>query len=174
MITHGKISFTIRSNIVVKQISASLKYSIIHRFFPCRHWLYNCKVVDTPYCEYEYCNIDDTLVHHFIECVNLSTFWCTFNLWWNRISAESVIISQVMVLFGMIHDINSKLNYCILLVKKKLGKNTFDLFDFCYVKTSSLDMNFTTDYFVKEWSLLFSPFCILYSKVIYMRKTNSI
>ncbi len=62
----------------------SLQFKIVHRIIPCKKWLHDQKVINSPSCKmYKEEKVDD-ITHHFIECCGLNNFWNVFENWWNR------------------------------------------------------------------------------------------
>ena len=143
----------------------SVQYSIIHRFFPCNHWLHNVKVIDNPNCCQ--CNLDDTIHHYFVHCGNLKVFWHVFTRWWNRITKQNVQLSDDYIIFGFIANFmsNKQLNYCIMLAKKYIYNKkkckvfVLDFWEFLIFLKQKLKlkrlyhkMNFSLNIFDRMWS----------------------
>ena len=115
----------------------SLQYRLIHRIIPCNKWLFNIKIKDSSTCNF--CDKEDNLIHYFIQCKNVKTFWSCFYNWWNRIS--EIIIEDVHekhIIFGYPgnNDLVIVINYLIMLGKwfiyniKLYEKNDIDFFEY--------------------------------------------
>ena len=144
----------------------SLQYKIINRITSCRKWLFNQKVVDSPYCLLCTNNSVDDIIHHFIECSHLNNFWRSFEMWWNRTAGYKVKISNKHVIFGFYYDIVEfeNANYAIILAKWYIQKQTFmenrvDFYDFLTVLKHHLQIeryicvsNNKLHTFNKKWS----------------------
>ena len=120
----------------------SLQYKIINRIVPCRKWLYNQKVIESPYCKK--CNNDeiDDIIHHFIECNDVKNFWESLEKWWNRTADYKVKITNKHIIFGFYYS-NYEfecINYVVLIAKWYIQKQIYlecrvDLYDFlCTLK----------------------------------------
>jgi hypothetical protein len=113
----------------------TLHYKIIHRIFPCKKWLYNQKVINSPLCLL--CSDTDDIIHYFIGCKHSAKFWIQLENWWNRISNVKIICTPKHVIFGMYYDnaYFSAVNHVLLLAKCYLYKckrnqNAFCLYNF--------------------------------------------
>ena len=146
----------------------NFQYKIVHRIFPCQHWLYNCKVIDSPQCLR--CNDDDTLMHYFCQCGNLESFWNLFIKWWLRLTNNHILFNAMNILLGLyVSDCDCTiLNYCIILAKfyiyinKKTSRYNIQFSNFliylkqrltlkeCYAKQS-----FSVSAFKKKWSCIY-------------------
>ena len=62
----------------------SFQFRLLHRIITCNHWLFNAGIKGSPNCET--CNIDDTLIHFFIDCVHVENFWSNFRIWWSDVT----------------------------------------------------------------------------------------
>ena len=51
----------------------SLKFKIIHRYFPCNYTLHVWNIVEDSKCTY--CNVVDSLCHYIVECQLVKGFW---------------------------------------------------------------------------------------------------
>ena len=100
----------------------TFQYKVIHRVFPCNHWLYNCKVINSPCCTF--CNKDDNIIHYFTECGDLPAFWFSFGNWWNRIMNCVIDLNIYNIILGYNENLanNANLNYCVTLAKYYIWK----------------------------------------------------
>ena len=78
----------------------SLRYRILHRYFPTRRFLYSRSVIDDPFCDD--CGLVDSLYHYFFECHEVRSFW---NELIHKINAklsrgQQVTLTRLGVIFG--------------------------------------------------------------------------
>ena len=109
------------------------QYKVLHRIIPCRHWLYNLKVINTPNCNY--CGNDDTIVHFFFHCPVLKQFWTSYGKWWCKLMNRTEEINDSIVIFGVKIDCDEAItfNYCLTVAKYYIYINRLNdtkLFDF--------------------------------------------
>ena len=143
----------------------SLQYKLINRIVPCKKWLYNQKVVDSPYCPLCNNNTVDDIIHHFIDCAHLKHFWNSLEKWWNRIAGYEIKLTTKHILFGFYYDNIGfeDINYIILLAKWYIQRQVYwehrvDFYDFLVVLKSHLQIekyictcNNKSHVFTKKW-----------------------
>ena len=95
----------------------SFHYRIIHRIVPCKKWLFNQKVINSPNCLK--CNQIDDIIHYFVECREVKDFWKRLESWWNRTTGFDIVCTTKHILFGVYYDnvYYSHVNYVLLLAK---------------------------------------------------------
>ncbi len=115
----------------------SLQFKIMHRIIPCKKWLRDKKVINSPSCEM--CKEDD-MTHHFTECSGLNNLWNIFENWWNRTSTYQIQLSNKLIMFGIYYDdtFYKNVNYVILLAKWYIHRQVYlaqnvDFFNFLIV-----------------------------------------
>ncbi len=62
----------------------TFQYRIIQNIIRCNMWLHNIKVKNSPVCDYS--NNADDLLHFFIRCLKVATFWFYWFNWWETLS----------------------------------------------------------------------------------------
>ena len=143
----------------------SFQYKIIHRVISCRKWLYNQKVIPSPYCTLCNNNCIDTILHLLIECSSLNSFWKHIESWWNRVSQTQVQLTKKHIIFGIYYDLNyfSTINYVVLLAKWYIYTNIYlkhktELYGFLVLLKHRLEIekqisysNGKKDEFNKKW-----------------------
>ena len=148
----------------------TLQYKILHRIIPCQKWLFDQRVISSPYCARCSDNCIDTILHHFIECRGLDNFWKSLETWWNNTSTLKVQLSKKHILFGMYYDNLdfSTLNYVILLSKWYIYTHVYrerktDLHGFLVLLKHHLEMERQIQYcngkitqFNKKWNLIYN------------------
>ena len=146
----------------------SFQYRILHRIIQCNHWLHNLKVLISPLCQK--CNVDDTIIHYFIECDKLQNFWSSFANWWCRITANDINLTETMIIFGTtMQSRKSELfNFCLILAKKYISDNKSKvkdttLLDFLVILKNKLEEKQVyyqctnrSDEFTNKWGLLYN------------------
>ena len=123
----------------------SFQFKLIHRIITCGKKLHDLKIKENPFCQY--CDEVDDLRHFFLLCPNVSMFWRSLFLWWNRISEIRIALDLVdleeNILFGfqLKDEIFVCLNYCLLTAKyfiycqRLYGNNTIDFYEYlCKLK----------------------------------------
>ena len=147
----------------------SLQYKIVHRIIPCKKWLHDHKVINSPSCVMCKEGNVDNIIHHFIECSGLNNFWIVFENWWNRTAEYQIKLNNKHILFGIYHDskLFKNINYVILLAKWFIHKQVYlerkiDFFNFLPVLKSHLDTekyictwNGRLHIFIKQWSEIY-------------------
>ena len=95
----------------------SFQFKVIHRIIACKKWLYMQNILETDKCET--CNIEDNLIHFFVECRLVTTFWKMLENWWNRLAKNKVKITTKHIIFGFYYDKSyfCNINYVIILAK---------------------------------------------------------
>lgn len=102
----------------------SFQFRLIHRIITCNHWLFNAGIKGSPNCET--CNIDDTLIHFFIDCVHVENFWSNFRIWWSDVTLlPGINLSNKDLLLGITKSEKNflTLNYIIMLANKFIHDN---------------------------------------------------
>ena len=97
----------------------SFQFRLLHRIITCNHWLFNVGIKNSPNCET--CNVDDTLIHFFIDCVHVQTFWANFRIWWANITLLPGINLSIQDLLLGVNKLDQHfltLNYIIILANK--------------------------------------------------------
>ena len=78
----------------------SIQFRLLHGIITFNHWLFNEGIKNTPNCET--CNVDDTLIHFFIDCVHVQNFWANFKTWWANITLlPGINLSNQDLLLGV-------------------------------------------------------------------------
>jgi hypothetical protein len=111
----------------------SLQYRLINRIINCQQKLMQWKIINNSICKF--CNLEDTLIHFFLQCSNTKNLWYMILNWWNsldiiKIELFSHDLSECLLFGFPIKDpIFNLLNLICLNVKwyiyqqKALGKN---------------------------------------------------
>ena len=145
----------------------SLHYKIVHRIISCKKWLFNLKIVDSPYCDRCHDNVDD-IIHYFCNCIYVANFWNDIENWWNENADYMVKICKKHILFGIYYDINefAAINYIIILAKWYIHKQhqmerSITLHGFLRVLKDHLVIekhicttNNTLESFNKKWNII--------------------
>ena len=106
-----KLPFTISMDTSLQ----SFQYKLIHRFLAHNKLLYEMKIKSSPLCVL--CGNLDTIEHRFYFCEHISTYWKSFQIWWNRLNITYINISYQDVILGFHEENCESLSYCILLSK---------------------------------------------------------
>ena len=143
----------------------TFQYKIINRIIPCKKWLFDQNVIPSPYCTLCKDNCIDTILHHFIECSELRTFWRSLESWWNQSSNLKVQLTKKHIIFGIYYD-NLEfitVNYVILLAKWYIYTHVYherkvELYGFLVALKSHLEIekqvcyyNGKCEEFTKKW-----------------------
>jgi hypothetical protein len=145
----------------------TLAYKITHRIFPCKVWLCNLKVIPENICDY--CDENDSIVHHLITCSYVNPLWKYIERWWNSNFYPSLIFTQKYILFGFYHDKKEYevINYIILLAKhyiyiSKINKREIFPYNFMVslknrliLLESMLKKNNNSEKWKKDWQPVF-------------------
>ena len=96
----------------------SFQYKILNRIIACNHWLFNIRIKNSPNCDT--CKIDDSLLHFFIDCKEVKSFWNSFKQWWHRISNIPQNFSDETILLGSSNaaPIDKCFNFLLIQAKK--------------------------------------------------------
>ncbi len=124
----------------------SLQFKIVHRILPCKKWLNDQKVINSPSCEMCKEEKVDDMTHHFIEWSGLNNFWNVFENWWNRTATYLIQLSNKLIMFGIYYDNTffKNVNFVILLAKWYIDiqvylKRNINFFNFLIVLKNHLD-----------------------------------
>ncbi len=82
----------------------SLQFKIMHRIIPCKKWLLDQKVINSPSCEMCKEEKVDDMTRHFIECSGLNNFRNVFENWWKRIATYPIQLSGKLIMFGIYYE----------------------------------------------------------------------
>ena len=163
--------FTMAFSVVSEPKIQSFQYRLIHRIIPCNEWLYNIKVKDTNVCDY--CNAKDDILHYFLYCDKIHTFWVSLLRWWNRISDtiindESELAECILFGFPGNNDITNVLNYIIvqakyhIYIQRLCQNNNVEFYDFLIVLKHKLKVKkYGLEY--KNNIVAFEPFEHIYN-----------
>ncbi len=161
--------FTMAFTIFTQTKIQAFQYRLIHRVIPCNKWLCDIKVKDSNICNY--CNRIDNLLHFFLYCDNVHTFWVSLYKWWNR-TTEIVISDETeieeCILFGYYgeSDIVKVLNFVIIHAKYYIYRqrlyqnNNIEFYDFLMILKYKLkQMKCILEY--KNQESIFEPYLVL-------------
>ena len=120
----------------------AFQYRLIHRIIPCNKWLCDITIKSSNICDH--CTEVDDLLHFFLYCQRVHTFWVSLFKWWNRTSKisiqdESEIIECILFGFPVESDIFNVLNFIVLYAKyyiyrqRLYNDNKIDFFEFLII-----------------------------------------
>ena len=130
---------------------------------PCNLCLYRINISNSLNCNY--CPNIDNITHYFCNCNGTKQFWKSFQMWWNRMENDNVVIDKSMAILGIKtkNEKFNKLNACLQIARwhlytEKLNTHEPSLYKFlCHLrqkikieKIISLRNN-TTSKFDKLW-----------------------
>ena len=127
----------------------SFQYRLIHRIIPCNRWLNKITIKDSDICNY--CDESDDLLHFFIYCNRVHTFWVSLFKWWNRtsdivINDEENIVECILFGYPGHTDIVNVLNFVTLhakyhiYIQRLCQDNHIDFYDFLLILKYKLKM----------------------------------
>ena len=96
---------------------AILQFKIIHHILPTNATLFRDSLIQHEKCHL--CNEKQTLIHLFVTCSFVQTFWTQFALWWNRKHSDSITLSEQNIIYGFTQDLPRRLglNLCLIIAK---------------------------------------------------------
>lgn len=78
----------------------SLHFKIINRTVPCNKFLKQIRIKNTDACEI--CHLEDTILHFFLDCASVRTFWASLCDWFDRVEYLALeTLSPKEFLFGV-------------------------------------------------------------------------
>lgn len=93
-----------------------LQYKIINNFYPCQSVLFLWKKSDSDKCKY--CDLTDTIRHHFIDCNRVQRFWTNLRTWLIDNLEVNIPLSPCEIIFGIQNyhnnDIFNTINFLLL------------------------------------------------------------
>ena len=94
-----------------------LQFKIIHHILPTNATLFRDSLIQHEKCHL--CNEKQTLIHLFVTCSFVQTFWTQFALWWNRKHLDSITLSEQNIIYGFTQDLPRRLglNLCLIIAK---------------------------------------------------------
>ena len=94
-----------------------LQFKIIHHILPTNATLFRDSLIQHEKCHL--CNEKQTLIHLFVTCSFVQTFWTQFALWWNRKHSDSITLSEQNIIYGFTQDLPRRLglNLCLIIAK---------------------------------------------------------
>jgi hypothetical protein len=125
----------------------SFQFRLNHRIIQCNKWLNKLRIKDSSKCNY--CEEEDTLIHFFLNCEQVDSFWHSFFVWFKNASETSIdfsILHEQLILFGYKDhgDFCLVLNFCLLLaryyiyIQRVHGKNNLDICAFLIMLKNKL------------------------------------
>ena len=96
----------------------SFQYKFLHRIISTNEFLFKIGVKSSPLCNF--CDTHpQTMVHLFLKCVFVISFWNDLNVWLTQIKIRRVYLSDVEICFGVTLSNNLSLINTIVLHAKK-------------------------------------------------------
>ena len=99
----------------------SFQFKIIHNIIPTNLSLYKMNIKETLQCEH--CLFqNETLVHMFLECSLMESFWKDVITWWNIKRSDNINPSYTEILYGYKPESKSfyALNHNLLIAKSHI------------------------------------------------------
>ena len=93
------------------------QFKINHNIIYTRDKLFRDKIVENDECQA--CGIKQTLVHLFVECQYVNTFWNSFASWWNSCNAPRVTLTNTDKIYAHHPEKRSfrTLNFCLIVAR---------------------------------------------------------
>ena len=107
--------------VIVETKFRSFQFKIIHNIIPTNLSLYKMNIKETPQCEH--CLFqNETLVHIFLECSVVESFWKDVITWWNIKRSDNINPSYTEILYGYKPESKSfyALNHNLLIAKSHI------------------------------------------------------
>jgi len=147
----------------------SFQFKILHRIIACNHWLHIINIKDSPLCTD--CNEDDTLLHFFINCNLVTSFWTSFANWLSRLIKQNLILDEPIIMFGIENSSSEikMINYLLIVGKwyiytqKLANQKLIDFYRFLpflkeklHIKYLSHKYNNTQCLFERKWGKIYN------------------
>jgi len=147
----------------------SFQFKILHRIIACNHWLHIINIKDSPLCTD--CNEDDTLLHFFINCNLVTSFWTSFANWLSRLIKQNLILDEPIIMFGIENSSSEikMINYLLIVGKwyiytqKLANQKLIDFYRFLpflkeklHIKYLSHKYNNTQFLFERKWGKIYN------------------
>jgi hypothetical protein len=112
----------------------AFQYKLLYNVLPCNLYLNRIKRSDTRLCDI--CQLLDDIPHYMVECNQVKLFWNRFNLWWNNMTNDNLVLNKQIILAGKLGNKtrNELLNACIMLAKWHIYKTKLDLSNIFFYK----------------------------------------
>jgi hypothetical protein len=112
----------------------TFQYKLLFNLLPCNLYLNRIKRSDTNTCDQ--CQLLDDTPHYMAGCERVKPFWNSFTRWWNQMTNEKLILSNKIILTGMLgkKEKNKLLNACLLLAKWNIYKTKLNLSNVSFYK----------------------------------------
>jgi hypothetical protein len=105
-----------------------LQYKIIHRTYASDSIVSNFDNSVSKMCTL--CNIENNLVHQFVECVNVTQFWQALKHWFQILFKKEYNLNLSSILFGMLNMVSVQENFCLLYAKFFIHQNKGSVINF--------------------------------------------
>jgi len=89
----------------------AFQFSILHQYVPHNYKLYNMKLITSPNCNH--CNSIDSILHRFIECKDIKSFWRQIINYFNTIHNTNFILHPENIIFGMVLNTHDPIIYIL-------------------------------------------------------------
>ena len=91
------------------------QFKIIHRILPTNSFLYKARLKDSENCSV--CNTQkETILHKFVECPNVQSFWTEFIDWMNTKGYNIISLNAADILFNIFRN-NMIISLFVLIAK---------------------------------------------------------
>ena len=96
---------------------AIFQFIIIHHILPTNATLFRDLIILSEQCHL--CTEKQTLIHLFVTCSHVMSFWTHFIDWWNEKNQEVLTLSETNIIYGFTNNLPLRLglNLCIILAK---------------------------------------------------------
>ena len=112
-----KIIYKIPFNVTKDIRLAIFQYKIVHHILPTNATLFRDKILQNDQCHL--CEQKQTLIHLFVSCSHVQTFWTKFTHWWNTKNDDFIKLNEENIIYGFTNNfaLQLGLNLCLIIAK---------------------------------------------------------
>ena len=110
-----KYIFTLAKNITIDTRLIEFQYKIIHRTYASNSLVSNFDTTVSKTCPQ--CNVEDNLIHTFVDCSRVKQFWIHFKDFIIKTLAKPFTLKTSEVIFGKFGISHRSSNFCLLHAK---------------------------------------------------------
>ena len=99
--------YSIPFKVTKKTRLAIFQFKIIHHILPTNATLFRDLIILSEQCYL--CTKKQTLIHLFVTCSHVMSFWTHFTDWWNEKNQEVLTLSETNIIYGFTNNLPLRL-----------------------------------------------------------------
>ena len=107
--------FTLAKSLTCDTKLIEFQFKIIHRTYASNSFVANFNDTVSKICPY--CDVEDNIVHAFVDCIKIKQFWNDFKDFTKIVLKTPFTLTTAEIIFGKLNTTYAATNFCILHAK---------------------------------------------------------